>query len=866
MAKHHQQVSPVDPEATATDSKAAWDWNALLRKSLPPSSSETIFKHSTGVVTAGASSKNGKKTSRIPATKEKQQQQQPTNQATSMFKLPKATTKPLPPIKVDESSNLPNRLMDFFCVVGAATNDTPPTASTCTSDQTTEPLLLVEPKQKLQLTTSPTQVTLKTKVVDCYPEPDTYTSQGMEFPHHIHKFVFPNGCCVALQDSAASLMTFVLTLSNGNRLYGASLKMYEDIGVTRSDLADAIVPADPPWTNPQYYDPQSTLYVPKCLVVVSQYALFEVLRKFLQQLYRIYRSPRGSPLPLERYIANMMHDVPLPPPGRMRVHYDRCFLTTDTSLRMERPAPNQLPLVNVSYQPLFRALSLTNVLTIWGILWQEGRVVLCSRYYALLTPVAEALLSLLYPLVWEGIYVPVLPSDMVDVLDAPIPFLVGMDSRLLEVDTQQQRRPRGVVLVDLDEDVVHLGWDDACGDHEWIPRTMPDIPYAAVMRLKVQLEGLADHLYLVPPCGIKGRILTGDGRVLDNAKRETYGQVTRVEMARGDDNHRHFILSNAERAFVDETHEELQEGDFLVTRPESLTRESSISSLSHSLILASAHGVGSTQGSVADSMKVQGRAVQAHVDRLMSLVGGREYATPPSSAVSLNENELLQKRFEMATYFYDVEFIDSGSKNESEEKEKDDERNVRSFGFDVRWAFVQFVTTIFLRYRIFLKTGSDGSVVFQKEAFLKDQNLSKGNQAFMAEVLESQMFDKFLRERTGTSDTKHPQVILFDEFLVARNNQMNRGWGSRAKVETPFMEDKQWRIREVITPAAPYAVGIIWGNSYKYNRFPKLRANDFVANSSGSTLISLCDAGSTLLCGSISLACWDYDSQTCIQT
>ena len=867
MARSHQ-VAPVDHAAAAI--KAGWDWNALLRNSLPPSSTDIIFKHSTGIVSSTASSKEEKN----PSTTASKTLGQQKSKATSMFKLPKTPSKPpvslvngtargepSPSIQVDESSHLPNRLMDFFCVVGAATNNDNATTKTtaCTSDNT-EPFLILEPKQKLESTTSPTQVKLKTKVMDCYPEPDSY--EGIEFPHHIHKFLFPNGCRVAETTTPASLMTFVLTLSNGNRMYGASLKMYEDVGVTRSDLANAILPDPlPSWTNPQYHDSQSTLLVPKCLVVLSHHALFDVLRKFLQQLYRIYKSPRGSPLPLERYIANMMHDVPLPPPGRTRIHYDNCFFTKDTSLRIERPAPNQLPLVNVSYRPLFSVLSLTNVLTVWGVLLQEGRVVLCSKYWALLTPVAEALLSLLYPLVWEGIYVPVLPSDMIDVLDAPIPFLVGMDSRLLDLDAK--RRPIGVVLVDLDDDVVHLGWDDTCGEHPWIPRAMPDIPYAAVMRLKVQLEGLADHLYLVPPCGIKGRIMTGDGEVLDNAKRETYGQVTRVEMQQGDDNHRHFILSNAERAFVDETHEELNDDDFLVTRTEALTRESSISSHSPSPIIANAHGVVSTHASVTSSMKVQSRAVQAHVDRLMSLVGGREYATP-SGAVSLNEKELLQKRFELATYFYDVEFNDGGNRIKNEEKAE--ERSAGSFGFDVRWSFIQFLTTILLRYRIFLKPDSGGSVTFQKEVFLQDLKISKSNQLFMAKVLESQMFDKFLRDRTDTAQTNHPQVILFDEFLVARHNQNSRGWGSRAKVETPFMEDRQWRVREVITPAAPYAIGVIWGSSYKYDTFPKLRANDFVANSSGSSLVSLCDAGSTLLCGSVSLACWDYDNQTCIQT
>jgi DENN (AEX-3) domain len=45
------------------------------------------------------------------------------------------------------------------------------------------------------------------------------------------------------------------------------------------------------------------------------------------------------------------------------------------------------------------------------------QVVLCSAHYAILNPVAEALLSLLFPFVWQGAYIPVMPSAMTDMLE-----------------------------------------------------------------------------------------------------------------------------------------------------------------------------------------------------------------------------------------------------------------------------------------------------------------------------------------------------------------------------------------------------------------------------------------------------------------
>lgn len=38
----------------------------------------------------------------------------------------------------------------------------------------------------------------------------------------------------------------------------------------------------------------------------------------------------------------------------------------------------------------------------------------------------EALESMLYPFSWQHTFVPILPLDMTDVLDAPAPFLIGV--------------------------------------------------------------------------------------------------------------------------------------------------------------------------------------------------------------------------------------------------------------------------------------------------------------------------------------------------------------------------------------------------------------------------------------------------------
>lgn len=64
--------------------------------------------------------------------------------------------------------------------------------------------------------------------------------------------------------------------------------------------------------------------------------------------------------------------------------------------------------------PALRSLSLSPSLP-WVV--GNSQVALCSSHYALLTPVAEGLVSLLFPFVWQGAYIPVMPFTMRDVLE-----------------------------------------------------------------------------------------------------------------------------------------------------------------------------------------------------------------------------------------------------------------------------------------------------------------------------------------------------------------------------------------------------------------------------------------------------------------
>jgi len=42
--------------------------------------------------------------------------------------------------------------------------------------------------------------------------------------------------------------------------------------------------------------------------------------------------------------------------------------------------------------------------------------------------IAEGITSLIFPFTWQHVYVPILPASMLHFLDAPVPFIMGLQA------------------------------------------------------------------------------------------------------------------------------------------------------------------------------------------------------------------------------------------------------------------------------------------------------------------------------------------------------------------------------------------------------------------------------------------------------
>jgi hypothetical protein len=166
----------------------------------------------------------------------------------------------------------------------------------------------------------------------------------------------------------------------------------------------------------------------------------------------VMRVPPSSPKvgrwqPLERYVVNLCTEALSPISSKTQVE----LAVRELRLFARKEAANELPESrSTDLYALFRALSIPNIVALLEFVLSESRIILLSSYTSMLHLASKALASLLYPLKWASIFIPVLPARLLSALEAPCPYVVGIERRYEQIELPDD----DYVLVDLDQDVI----------------------------------------------------------------------------------------------------------------------------------------------------------------------------------------------------------------------------------------------------------------------------------------------------------------------------------------------------------------------------------------------------------------------------
>ncbi|KAL2100082.1 hypothetical protein ACEWY4_004476 [Coilia grayii] len=186
-----------------------------------------------------------------------------------------------------------------------------------------------------------------------------------------------------------------------------------------------------------------------CHCILSYVPWFEVFYKLLNTLADYSLKGQDSQL---KELLESLHALSIPEPGvpvHLSVH--SYFTVPDT---------RELPSIpeNRNLTEYFVAVDVNNMLHLYASMLYERRVLLCCSKLSTLTACVHGAAALLYPMYWQHVYIPVLPQHLIDYCCAPMPYLIGVHSSLME--RVRSMALDEVVVLNVDTNTLETPFDD----------------------------------------------------------------------------------------------------------------------------------------------------------------------------------------------------------------------------------------------------------------------------------------------------------------------------------------------------------------------------------------------------------------------
>ncbi|XP_028273416.1 DENN domain-containing protein 1A isoform X2 [Parambassis ranga] len=186
-----------------------------------------------------------------------------------------------------------------------------------------------------------------------------------------------------------------------------------------------------------------------CYCILSYLPWFEVFYKLLNILadYTV----KGQECEWQELLVSL-HTLPIPEP-RVPVHLGvHSFFTV--------PDTNELPSIpeNRNLTEYFVAVDVNNMLHLYASMLYERRILICCSKLSTLTACVHGSAAMLYPMHWQHVYIPVLPQHLLDYCCAPMPYLIGVHSSLME--KVRTMALDDVVVLNVDTNTLETPYDD----------------------------------------------------------------------------------------------------------------------------------------------------------------------------------------------------------------------------------------------------------------------------------------------------------------------------------------------------------------------------------------------------------------------
>ena len=267
------------------------------------------------------------------------------------------------------------------------------------------------------------------KILDNYPPEEEPNSS-------IALFCFPEGIKISEEYSMPKWFNFILTNQLGERTYATILYFKEELDSDKKAFKKFI---------PFYKENNKSYFIEKGICILAKYPFYHNSKLFLKELYRIAFGS-GTKIPLERIICNFVDSLYLHSYDKI-LRYNINELTLD--FYQISSYGFKLDTNNNYFELLFRIIDFNIIIIAWKCLLLEKKLILKSESKSTLFQVANALINLLFPFIWNHIIIPILPEKMKLFIESPVPSLIGISFQI-----NPEEIPKDALVLNIDKNYL----------------------------------------------------------------------------------------------------------------------------------------------------------------------------------------------------------------------------------------------------------------------------------------------------------------------------------------------------------------------------------------------------------------------------
>ncbi|XP_059613335.1 DENN domain-containing protein 1A [Phlebotomus argentipes] len=175
-----------------------------------------------------------------------------------------------------------------------------------------------------------------------------------------------------------------------------------------------------------------------------------------------------------RKFLRSIHTNGIPEPGAaVNIPYGR----GSTVFQLRAPTLFSLPSIpeNHNMNMYYNFVHPESMIEIFAAMLTERRIIFMSRQLDALTSCVQAAKDFIYPMIWQHLFIPILPLKMKDFLMAPMPYLIGIPEAIWKYIRQDELGE--VVIYNCDTKVFEATYNDT-----------KSLPHELVSGLKKKLE------------------------------------------------------------------------------------------------------------------------------------------------------------------------------------------------------------------------------------------------------------------------------------------------------------------------------------------------------------------------------------------